>query len=362
MVRNRGILNTAVMTVGLMGTPLAGGLQQEAPAPLEEQETKGALPDEPVGRLRVVGQARTPEEWEAWQLVERATRLAEKAGLAESFLQNYPESGLTANAHYIIARNSYQLGDLENFTFHAEETLEELPDAPDLLAQLGFFYAENGQAAQAIDRANKALEVIDRVEKPVGVTASQWIDQVYQLKGEANYALGRAYLSRMSRTENRAEDPNLRKSIEYLQSALRYEPRHDYACFRLGFAERNSNNAGGALMAYAKAVAIGGVAAQHAQSQLEDVLSVVKESMPDSEWAEKSVQEVIDEASAELKKSVSVNQQERAQLVLELQQQLLQQQKPQGESSGDVPAVSDTPTGSLTEDWRPTGISVFGMS
>ena len=88
VVRNRGILNTAVMGAGLMCTSLAGGLQQEAPAPLEERATEGALPDAPDDRPRVVGQARTPEEWEAWQLVERASRLAEKAGLAESFLQN----------------------------------------------------------------------------------------------------------------------------------------------------------------------------------------------------------------------------------------------------------------------------------
>jgi hypothetical protein len=166
----------------------------------------------------------------------------------------------------------------------------------------------------------------------------------------------------MSRTEDRAEDPNLKKSIEYLQIALRFEPRHDFACFRLGFAERNSNNAGGALIAYGKAVAIGEVAAQPAQTQLEDVLSIVKESMPDSEWAEKTVQEVVDQASIELEESVNLNQQERTQLILELQQQELQQQKPQGETTGDVPADPETPTGSLTENVRQPLSSVFGMS
>ncbi len=350
MLRIRGFLNAAVLAVGLMTTTLAGGLQQEMPPPQEGQAPDGVLPNEPVKPPRVVGQARTPEEWEAWQLVERSTRLAEKAGLAESFLQNYPDSGLTANAHYIIARNFYQLGDMENFVVHAEEALEELPDSPDLLAQLGFFYAESGQAAQAIDRATRSLEMIDQVRKPAGVSANQWVDQLYQLEADANYALGRAYLSRVSRTENRTEDLNLRTSIEYLQSALRYDPRHDYACFRLGFAERNSNNAGGALMAYGRAVAIGGVASQPAQGQLEDVLSVVKEAMPDSEWAEKSVQEIITQASVELEESMVANQQEKAQLIQELQQQEMQQQMPQGKPSGDLPAVPDPPTGGPSEE------------
>ncbi len=346
MLRTIGFVNAVVVVaVGLMTTTLIGGLQQETLPPQEEQAPEGVLPSEPVMPPRVAGQARTPEEWEAWQLVERSTRLAGKAGLAESFLQNYPDSGLTANAHYVIAQNCYQTGDMENFVVHAEETLEEIPDAPELLAQLSFFYAENGQAGQAIDRATRALDMLDRLEKPAGVSAAQWVDQIYQLKAEANYALGRAYLSRMSRTENRAEDPNLETSIEHLQNTLRYDPRHDYACFRLGFAERNSNNAGGALMAYGKAVVIGGVAAQPAQGQLEDVLSIVKVSMPDSEWAEKSVQEIIDQALVDLEKSMVANQQERAQLIQELQQQEMQQQMPQGEPSGDLPETSDPPTG-----------------
>lgn len=350
MLRTRGFVNAAVLAAGLMTTSLVGGLQQETPPPQEGQAPEGVLPSVPVELPRVLGEARTPEEWEAWQLVERSTRLAEKAGLAESFLQNYPDSGLTANAHYIIAQNYYQTGDIENFVLHAEEAIAEIPDAPELLAQLSFFYAENGQAAQAIDRATRSLEVIERVEKPASVPANQWVDQVYQLKAEANYALGRAHLSRMSRTENRAEDPNLKIAIEHLQNTLRYDPRHDYACFRLGFAERNSNNAAGALMAYGKAVVIGGVAAQPAQGQLEDVLSIVKVSMPDSEWAEKSIQEIIDQALGELDKSMVANQQERAQLIQELQQREIRQQMPQGESSGDLPKFPDPSTGGPTEE------------
>lgn len=343
MLLIRGFLSAVLLSLGTVHAALTGAPFQEAPQPKSDQTTELEGPAEAAELPRVVGQARTPEEWEAWQLVERSARLADKAGLAESFLRNYPDSGLTSNAHYIIARNYYQLGDRENFVIHAEEALEELPNSPDLLAQLSFFYAESGQAAQAIDRGNRAIDVIDRVDRPAEVSVSQWVDEVYQIKAEANYAVGRAYLSRMSRTENRAEDPNLKTSIEHLKVALRYDPRHDYACFRLGFAERNANNAGGALMAYGRAVAIGGVAAEPAQSELQDVHTIVKESMPDSEWAEKSPEEIIDQASVELEESVAETQAEKSHLILELERQAEEEQLRQDEPSGASPRTPDMP-------------------
>lgn len=317
-------------------TPLvaqqAGSAESE---PEAQQEGAGTPQTEPTPAPRVVGEARTPEEWDAWQAITRAPSLAEKAELSRRFLENFPDSGLTANAHYFIAQYLYQTGDVESFVRHAEIALEELPNAVDLLGELAFFYAEQDQPEKAIDRANRALDLLQATNKPVGVTPEAWVDQVYKLRAEANYALGRAYLSRMP-SENRSESPALSRAVNHLEAALKFDPRHDYAAFRLGFAERNANDAGGALMAYGRAAALGGVAAGPARNQVEDVLGIVKEALPDSEWAEMSADEVVNRAAAQMQEDLTALQQEKQQMVENIREQELLQEPlfPPPSSSG----------------------------
>jgi tetratricopeptide (TPR) repeat protein len=298
----RHVIGVGVSLVLLVGAVAAGPLSRGA-GPQEPPDT--ARPDDPWSRPRVVGQARSQEEWDAWRLVEQAESPSERAELAGRFIESYPQSGLVPNAHHAVAQHLYQLGDVDDFTAHAENAVAELPMAVDLLSQLAFIYAERGRADLAIDRASRALENVESVPVPRGVGPEAWVGQVFQLKAEANYALGRAHLSKITRTEDREEDPNLQKAIEFLEAALRYDPRHDYACFRLGYAERNANDAGGALSAYAKAVALGGVAAGPAQQQLDEVLTIVKQAMPDSEWAGKSSQELVAEAGLKIQQEVA---------------------------------------------------------
>jgi tetratricopeptide (TPR) repeat protein len=328
MSRRRAWIAGAVLwwlAIGVMGQDQGGA------APPAQEPAPAAEPEKPP---RVVGEAQTPEEWEAWQLVEQAPSLQEKAQLAQAFLAKYPESGLTAHAHHLLARQYYQAGDMTNFVPHAEKAIAELPQAVDMLSGLAFFYAEKGQPDRAIDRANRALQAVESASRPAEVSAADWVSQLYQIRAEANYALGRAHLSKIARSENRAEDPNLIKAVQYLETALKYDPRHDYACFRLGFALRNRNDAGGALLAYGRAIAIGGVAAGPAQQQLEEVLGIVKNAMPDSEWAKKSAQDVVAAAAGQLQQELARVQSEQAALV-----QTIQAQEAQG-----APAPAPGPT------------------
>ncbi len=322
MSRRSGWISGVVLWLSVVGLPGQdqGGASQPAQEPSQAAE--------PVKPPRVVGEAQTQEEWDAWQLVEQAPSLQEKAQLAQAFLAKYPESGLTPHAHHVLARQFYQAGDMTNFVPHAEKAVAELPQAVDMLSGLAFFYAEKGQPDRAIDRANRALSEIESAPRPAQVPVADWVAQLYQIRAEANYALGRAYLSKISRSENRAQDPNLIKAVQHLETALKYDPRHDYACFRLGFARRNQNDAGGALMAYGQAMAIGGVAAGHAQQQLEEVLGIVKNAMPDSEWAKKSVQDIVSAAAEHLQRELARVQSEQAALVQEIQAQEAQRAQP----------------------------------
>jgi tetratricopeptide (TPR) repeat protein len=267
------------------------GIQQEqeqAPPPDETQAPQ------PVKPPRVVGQPQSQEEWDAWQAIDQAA-MPEKRDLALAFLERFPESGLTANVNYLLARYYDQIGDVQSYIKHAEATLVDLPDTVDFLARLAFFYSEQRKTSVAMKYANRVLEIADTLEKPDSVTATDFVTQRSRLKAEANYALGRSSLN----------SQNWVKSAEYLKEALKHDPKHDYACFRLALAERNLNHAGEALLAYARAVAIGSVAAGPSQAELEKLLQIVKDNMPDSEWASKTPEELVQMAAQQMQEDTA---------------------------------------------------------
>jgi tetratricopeptide (TPR) repeat protein len=332
---------------------LFGGMalaQTEEPAEQENQEVPSPPIGDPIKPPRIPGRAQSQEEWDAWQRVVQAVDSVQKAELAEGFLKTYPTSGLSANAHFFIAQRYYEANDIENFIFHGEKALEELPDLVTFLGQLAFFYAERGEAEKAIDRGQRALEALDRMERPADVPIRDFVAQTRQLRAEAKYALGRAYLSQVTTdSEKRPTDPNLMKSVVNLKEALRFDPRHDYASFRLGFAYRNMNNAAGSMKSYARSVVLGGVAAQQARTELEEILGIVKEAAPDSAWGKKSVQDVVDEEASDLEQDIAQQQQEIAQIVEDLEQQAAEQQK----EAEQTPGVEGLPLDVVTPPASP---------
>lgn len=310
--------------------------QEQEPQPAQEQ------PPAPEPLPRVIGQARSQAEYDAWMVVENAADLGEKALLAERFLETYPDSGLTPYAHMYIALDNYQAGDTESFVVHAEKAVDEIPDAAELLGRLAFAYAEGlGQSRKAIDRGEKALAALEKLEKQPGVPAEDWVAQRDQLRADAFYAIGRAYLnlftSAATNPETRAEHPHLLKAIDYFQKAVEVDPGNDYAYFRLGFAHLNANNIDQALKAYAHAVAVGGIAAQPSEAKIEEVHKVVQESMPDEEAANMSTQEILERGQQSLQERIAEREAARSQMAEEVRQAEAAAQQP------ETPTLQPTP-------------------
>jgi tetratricopeptide (TPR) repeat protein len=318
-----------ILGIMLMVGPVTAQSQESA-----AQENEGVVTPqlgEPIKPPRIPGRAQSQEEWDAWQRVVQAVDSAQKSELAQGFLKTYPSSGLSSNAHFFIAQRFHEMNDVENFIIHAEKALEELPDLVTVLGQLAFFYAEQGEAEKAINRANRSLEGLKRLERPAGVTARDFVVQTRQMEAEAKYSLGRAHLSQVTTDPaQRPKDPNLLKAVVNLKQALHIDPRHDYASFRLGFAYRNMNNAAGAMKSYARSVVIGGVAAEQAKLELEEILGIVKQAAPESVWAKKSVQDVVDEEALDLEQDLAQQEQEIAQQVAELEEKEAEQQPAPG--------------------------------
>ena len=182
-----------------------------------------------------------------------------------------------------------------------------------------------GQTSDTIiEQARQAVEVLPTLEKPEGASAEQWVQQRMQLQADASYAIGRTYLNKFTSANAPSADetvsPDLQNAIASFEEAITFDPRHDYAYFRLGFAQTNANNAEGAINAYAAAVATGGVAAGPAQERLQQVHEFVQASMADSEFASRSLQDILADSAAAYEARVAAKQQELAALAEEIRQ------------------------------------------
>jgi tetratricopeptide (TPR) repeat protein len=273
-------MKTLFVLVLVLAFSTAGLYSQEPGQPPPPSEVPG--PDQaeippPAKPPREVGKPQSQEELDAWIAIERAATLDEKGQLAESFLTRFPESGLTPYAHQLLALRYQEENNYEKFVLHAEKTLEDLPGNFLILSTLAAAYAQKDQSDKAIDRAERSLAALVSAQRPPMLSEAEWMVQREQISADAHYALGSAYVSRHQKAPaaKGTDDANLKKAVEELQQATTLDPTHDRAYYHLGFAFARQDDAEKALEAYARAVAIGGVARQLAREQLEKVYQFV---------------------------------------------------------------------------------------
>ena len=247
-----------------------------------------------------------PPDIQAWNKMSSSVNPQVRSDLALQFLETYPDSDLIYSVHHLLGLYYLGIDDQEKFILHGEKALEGLPELPDMLIHLSFVYAEGDQPAKAVKKAVKALQVIKNLPDPNDDSAIEWYSQLERLEAEANYSLGRAYLTYADQDPEKKE-MNLTRSIGYFQNALQHDPRHAFASFRLGHAYRNLNLASGAVNAYARTVAIGGRTSEPARQELSRLLGIIKEAAPESAWKDRTVEGVLHDAEAELIEAEKLN-------------------------------------------------------
>lgn len=304
---SRVVLTVLVLSV------FSNHLTAQAAAPERQQTSQQPSEDqpEPEQPARVVGEAREKAEFDAWQEVERAGSLSAKAKLARRFLESFPDSGLTAFAHHVLADAAYQVNDVDNFILHGEDALRELPEVPQLLAPLAYLYSERRQAAKASEYANRALLLLEKLEKPGTMTSSEWFNQRQGLQADSHYALGRAHLELWQQSVGSPKE--LRQAVEHFSKTLELDPEHAYAAFRLGFAQGNSRNPKAAVAAFARAAILDSPAAERSRTYLERIHSMLQKAR-DYEWAGKSIEDILEEARRRLAADKAEKEQELARL------------------------------------------------
>ena len=314
----------------LPGLPAANG-QAETP-PTEEtpllQDGGEALEPPP----RVVGKPRSKEEYDAFQAIVETEDVAQRVSIADAFLQNYPDSGMTAYVHHYMADAANQANDVESFMLHAEKALLELPKATDLLAQLARIYSEKGQALKATNYANRALPLLDDMEKQSAIPSIEWVTMRQNLKADAHYALGRSYLQTWHSSSIKPPK-KLEQAIKHLYEVLELAPDYAYAAFRLGFCQKNADNTEAALAAYARAAIIEGPAAGLAKKNVKKIHKTLQKTSS-TKWAGTNVDLILKDESDRLRVLLKEKNEELARLAAQIDSQEIQDML---QLPGDVP-------------------------
>lgn len=248
------------------------------------------------GAPRVLGTAQSEQEFDAYRAVLAASDAHAAAAAAESFLQQYSNSGLAPYVHQSAVRAYSQLGDMEQIIRHGEAALVDLPGNALLLSLVGAAYLEQRHLEQAVKCEKAALAAIGKMEPPAVLKRAAWQVQIDALQSRVHLTLGSALLEQFYQTPQAELAQNrLKDAASNLQQALDRDPRSAMASYRLASAFAAEHDSADAIRYYAWTVALGGSTAQIAQPKLAELCSSENRSMA----------EAVAEAQSEIEKQAA---------------------------------------------------------
>ncbi len=224
------ILVISLAPVMLAARPEAGGAPvASGPAVSAPQEAAGGqqAPKQPGWKSR--------DEYEAFNAMANEKDLNKRISLAEAFIQKFSNSDFKATAYVAIMQSYQQLGDSAHAIDAARKAVEADPDNVGALNYLSFafpfvFKPTDADAAAQLSRAESGakhgLEVLQKLQKPAGMTDEQFNQQVKALRGNFNSTIGFAALQRK----------DYASAITSLRTAAEDGPSEPYTFYRLGLA------------------------------------------------------------------------------------------------------------------------------
>jgi tetratricopeptide (TPR) repeat protein len=251
---------------------LAAGLCSSGAAAQQDAQDSSEAP--PPGPPRVIGQAQTQAEFDAYNAATQATLAEEKIQLARAFLEQFPESGLAPHAHKLVAFAYMEVNDFDQFVDHSQEALSELPGDPDIIPHLARVYAEQGNTVKAIQLAKQGQEIWETIEKPEGLPSDKWSAKKDEALADLHYSHGLALLRKVSGMIG-DKSTVLKRAAQHLEASAGFDPSFDRAYLRLGSAHTMLNDGEKAILNFARAASLGREAAQAATERLKKVYEFV---------------------------------------------------------------------------------------
>lgn len=203
-------------------------------------------------------QAKTQQEFDAFNKFTAETDNAKKAAAGEQFIKDFPNSELIGPYVYPALMLGYQsLNNYEKTVEYGEKVLIADPNSPLALFILAVVIPErikeddldrNQKLDKTTGYAKKLIEVTNGMQKPPQITDDQWKIQKSQLLGGAHSALGFVALHRKDYDEAAKE---YKTSVELFN-------KDPYAFYRLGIVYNYQKKSDEAIQALVNAVALNG--------------------------------------------------------------------------------------------------------
>jgi tetratricopeptide (TPR) repeat protein len=177
----------ALLIFGVLACPLWLATAQDIDANLSPQKrTPSTIADQITDAAERAAFLNLFKQSVAEQMLQRA----------KFFLDTFPRSAFLAQAYEVAARASFDLRDYQSGLSYAEKSLALLPENSLLLVPVADIEAREHRNEVAMVHARDALDDLDRFAPPASVAPQDWVELKRKLATSANFALGRAALSK----------------------------------------------------------------------------------------------------------------------------------------------------------------------
>ncbi len=274
---------------------------------------------------------------------------AQRATMIEDFLQRYPESKYVALMHQIATSAYQQLNNYDKVVEHAEKTVAAFPSNISMLSLLALAYTSHSDSDKAINRAGKAIDLLEKLTPPANADPARWnadrnqylatnyasMGGSFVIKYEAEKVaqkksqLAPAVPSIPAGTGRTPGDPakpsaapkasnetaakpalpeptpekqldvaaiHLAKAQGYLTKALELASNYDFAQFQLAVTYAYQGQTTRAIEAFARSIALNGNFATPARQNLEAIYKIAHKNSLDG------LEDLVNKAKADLEK------------------------------------------------------------
>lgn len=210
-----------------------------------------------------------PQERAAFERLKAEREPARQRALAESFLQQYPQSWLLSFAYAMAAKACIALDDFQAALEHGRQSLRLLPENGTLLVSLANVQVHEGLLDEAARNAQDALDVLPRFRRPNHYSDQEWRGIARELEASAHYVLGRVAATRGLAATGEPRRLELQAARTALRESVRLNDSDGIAIFLLGVVENASGNIAEAESAFARAARLPGPVQQRALRELQ---------------------------------------------------------------------------------------------
>jgi len=180
-------------------------------------------------------QWKSTAEYNAFTAMSGEKDLNKKINLAQDFVQKYADSDFKEAAYAAIIQSYAQLGQLSKMMEATQQALQAKPDALDVVTASSYFFPllykaddpnKEADLSAAESNAKKGLELLQKLQKPAGVTDDQFNQNVKARRAIFNGTVGFVGLQRA----------DYAGAVAPLKAAVEDKPDDIYANYRLGTA------------------------------------------------------------------------------------------------------------------------------